>query len=844
MGEQLRTPIAGESLRDWHPEVAAEWHPTRNGQTGPDAVSHASGFRAWWLCRKPGGGHEWRTAVANRTTGKRSGCPVCSRVAKYQPAPGKSFADLYPELLTEWHPTSNVDLDPRRIKPGSSASAWWLCSVCGHEWAAIVAARATAGTGCRLCSHKMRGNLRRTPPAQNSLVEVYPQVVAEWDWEANEGVDPATLRPGTDLNVWWRCARRGHRWQARVSARTGKATRCPRCVHLPEPGESFADLNPERALEWHPIRNGDRRLEEFKPASGFKAWWKCLARGHEWQASIAKRNGPRASSCPTCTMWGTSAAQIRIAYELIAVGVPVVLNHPKIPVTGRRPVAADIVVPGMKVIIEYDGSYHHAVADAFERDCLQTALLTAASWTVVRIRPEPLVPIDSQSVRVAANATIKQIASAVVRKLSLLGHTPSNLDGYLADDELWAGGEADRAVLHFKSRSLLYEFPRIAAEWHPTRNGSRTPRDVNPGSKLPVWWQCAECGHEWRVRPGHRTKAGGTGCPQCAASRRARQNRTPKPGKSMAEIHPHLLKIFHPTRNGDLDLRALNGGTTHEIWWLCPDCGHQWRTGTARRSGCRPCASKRQGQKAARPRAGQSLADLHPAIAEQWHPTKNKNLLSSHVREGCATPVWWLCADCGHEWRRSPGARVANRSGCRCCAAGKAGAARMMPAHGESLADTHPHLAGEWIPEKNPGLSPTSVKANRFERAWWRCSRCGHAWNARVDTRALLGYGCMKCALTRLSITNRRPLPGRSLIEVKPELLPLWHATRNTDIKPRDLNPNSHTRVWWQCPACGYEWQAAPRQTGCRPCGMKRVKQQTDHASSGPLSLRAQGSSA
>ncbi len=102
----------------------------------------------------------------------------------------------------------------------------------------------------------------------------------------------------------------------------------------------------------------------------------------------------------------------------------------------------------------------------------------------------------------------------------------------------------------------------------------------------------------------------------------------------------------------------------------------------------------------------------------------------------------------------------------------------------------------------------------------------------------------MKCALTRLSITNRRPLPGRSLIEVKPELLPLWHATRNTDIKPRDLNPNSHTRVWWQCPACGYEWQAAPRQTGCRPCGMKRVKQQTDHASSGPLSLRAQGSSA
>ena len=42
------------------------------------------------------------------------------------------------------------------------------------------------------------------------------------------------------------------------------------------------------------------------------ARWRCLARGHEWQTSIGNRSGPNASGCPTCTMWGASAAQISL----------------------------------------------------------------------------------------------------------------------------------------------------------------------------------------------------------------------------------------------------------------------------------------------------------------------------------------------------------------------------------------------------------------------------------------------------------------------------------------------------------------------------------------------------
>jgi rubrerythrin len=410
---------------------------------------------------------------------------------------------------------------------------------------------------------------------------------------------------------------------------------------------------------------------------------------------------------------------------------------------------------------------------------------------------------------------------AVLTMLSTLGHTPPRLDDYFVDDELWAAGDSDRAILNLRSRSLLEEFPEIAAEWHPTRNGARTPRHTNPGSKIPAWWLCAKCGSEWRVRPGHRT-TGNTGCPRCAAKTRADLVRTPMPGKSMAEVYPHLLRIFHPSKNGDLDLRFINAGTIREIWWLCPDCSHEWTTTAGRNAGCRPCGAKRRGQQRATPEPGQSLADLHPMIASQWHPTKNGDLLPSQVREGAAKLVWWLCRECGREWRRSPGARVASGADCRRCSAKKLGVVRRTPTPGESLAESYPNLAGEWIEDANVGLSPLSVKASSGEQAWWRCSECGHEWRARINTRALRGHGCRKCAAAQLSITKRRPKPGHSMADVKPELLALWHPTRNSDIGPHDLNPNSHSRVWWLCPDCGYEWQAKPNRPACRPCGMKR----------------------
>lgn len=50
-------------------------------------------------------------------------------------------------------------------------------------------------------------------------------------------------------------------------------------------------------------------------------------------------------------------------------------------------------------------------------------------------------------------------------------------------------------------------------EWHPTKNGELTPKDVTCGSNKKVWWMC-EKGHEWEAIIVNRTK--GRGCPYCS----------------------------------------------------------------------------------------------------------------------------------------------------------------------------------------------------------------------------------------------------------------------------------------------------------------------------------------
>jgi hypothetical protein len=104
------------------PEVAAQWHPTKNGGLTPEQVVSGSNKKVWWNCSE-GSDHEWQTTIDARALRGR-GCPCC---AGLKVSVTKSFASLCPALVAQWHPTKNGSITPDQVIALSGKKYWWKC---------------------------------------------------------------------------------------------------------------------------------------------------------------------------------------------------------------------------------------------------------------------------------------------------------------------------------------------------------------------------------------------------------------------------------------------------------------------------------------------------------------------------------------------------------------------------------------------------------------------------------------------------------------------------------------------------------------------------------------------
>jgi hypothetical protein len=87
------TVLSGfNDLATVNPEIASQWHPTKNGLKTPDQVVFGSSHKAWWVCNK---GHEWKTAVVKRVNG--TNCPRCYQLS----TSSKAEQELY-DFLTSF----------------------------------------------------------------------------------------------------------------------------------------------------------------------------------------------------------------------------------------------------------------------------------------------------------------------------------------------------------------------------------------------------------------------------------------------------------------------------------------------------------------------------------------------------------------------------------------------------------------------------------------------------------------------------------------------------------------------------------------------------------------------
>jgi transposase-like protein len=613
----LRKPKPGASLAERSPAMAAEWHPTLNGELTPSDVAFSTKRKAWWRCARCG--NEWDASVGNRAAG--AGCPGCRRrggrsrastpkkldadddlspllaakssspgepdltVAASKVPPGTALSERHPEVGAQWHPVQNGELTPADVRWASNKRAWWLCPTCGHEWSAIITSRTRGGSGCPKCGRRRAGAALGAPKPGQSLAERLPGLAAQWHPTRNGKLTPALVTAKSGKRAWWLCPECGNEWEAQIGSRAvGSGCRACATQQLavtyskPSPGQSLAEQDEELASQWHPTRNGELTPADVTGNSGKKAWWLC-ARGHEWQAMINNRS--KARGCPKCILWGTSAEEIRLRHELTAAGVPIEVEHTVIYPQRGRPLNCDMVVPAWNVVIEFDGNRFHKTPKGHDKDRRKTAALTGAGWTVIRVREE-LEPIGPWDVVVPKFSSEVFRARAVLIKLDELGHRVTRHDDYLADDEPWAATAAEDEIRRPRARSLASELPTLAAEWDYAKNAPQTPEHVTFGSGQKAWWLCPTCGNSWHAVIGSR--AAGYGCPTCGRESSLRARSTPKPGNSLTERNPDIAAEWHPTRNGDLTPDSVAHASSKKVWWLCSMCGIEWESVVSKRT--------------------------------------------------------------------------------------------------------------------------------------------------------------------------------------------------------------------------------------------------------------------
>ncbi|MGW1543239.1 zinc-ribbon domain-containing protein [Streptomyces sp. NPDC002309] len=431
----------------------------------------------------------------------------------------------------------------------------------------------------------------------NDLEAQFPEVAGEWHPTRNGDVRADRLAPKSNRKVWW-LGSCGHEWEAVVANRTARRSGCPYCANQKVGyGNDLATRHPELAAQWHPTRNGDLTPQQIPYGARRNAWWRC-ASGHEWRAMVFKRSA--GSSCGQCILIGVSEVELRAFAELRHVlegHLAPLRRDARLVTPHRQRLRVDMILGD--VAVEYDGSYWHKNTGARDRE--KTQRLQRAGYKVIRVREQPLALTGPGDTAAPRAATPFQVAAAVLQKMideNFLSTAAARAEAatYIASGRLVAREEADCAVNALRARdlgarSLAAQFPRIAEQWHPHRNGELTPTQVTPGSGKEVWWLCA-AGHAWRAKIDQRVGKG-NGCGFCSG-------RYATETTSLAAQRPDLAAQWHPTLNGTLLPVEVTPHSGRVVWWLCTQ-GHAAKDSVANRSKgmvCQYCPRSRRGRSA------------------------------------------------------------------------------------------------------------------------------------------------------------------------------------------------------------------------------------------------------
>ena len=336
-----------KTLEDLKPELAREWHPTKNGNLKPSDVLPNSHKKVWWVCKN---GHSYNCAISHRNKG--IGCPYCS--GRYPIKGVNDLATVNPDLAQEWDFTKNGDLTPSDVLPNSEKKVWWICPK-GHSYIADIGHR-SSGRGCPICDRENKTSF----PEQAILYYLSKKFIVESRYKINDyeidifiknlntGIEYDGIAFHSNENSIEREKRKNDFCKKKnirlIRIKESKEhnlfvkddvifyrfdrgeykklsdvllilfdllkTKVDFSIDINidrtkiysqylnfEKANSFVSKNPKLLEEWDFAKNGDLNPNFISYGSTKKVWWKCK-NGHSYLCSINHRT--RGRGCPIC----------------------------------------------------------------------------------------------------------------------------------------------------------------------------------------------------------------------------------------------------------------------------------------------------------------------------------------------------------------------------------------------------------------------------------------------------------------------------------------------------------------------------------------------------------------
>lgn len=579
------------SLAHDFPEIAKEWHPTKNDSLSPQDVCPGSNKKVWWVCPK---GHEYSAMIIKRTK-RGQGCPYCSNTKVL--AGFNDLATTNPEVLTFWDYEKNVDIKPEIVLAGSDKKVWWKCEK-GHSFPMRIAAK-TSGSGCPICSHQKVSE-------GTCLATVNPEIAKEWHPTKNGELTPYDVLPSSHRKVWWLCPY-GHEYKTFIYAR--QKSGCPTCNS--EKRTSF----PEQAILYY---LGKMTLVESRyNIGGFEADVYCpmlkiaveydgeyYHAGEESSAREERKNNFFRETgillfriketkqdiefeCRKTDYGFEIDVQYSQDYEFIDQVLAVIISKINSRFQKSYLVDANIIRDKIAILNQFaqlkdDNSF------------LMTKPLGAQKWDYkkngdidLRLLPKTSKKKYWWKCPTCGNEWYGSLDNIVNSLTCNKCARQIETEYDIAPETLMDASTIFREL----PVNLQTENPDLASQWHPTKNGYFKPIHVTPKSGKRVWWLCPVCGNEWKqiIKTRNNGKTARK-CPVCA-------NNQKKTNLSVLdEFNPLLYEEWHPTKNGSSKLDDYTPGSSVKVWWKCSKCEREFRCSIKDRrngGGCVVCGRKR-----------------------------------------------------------------------------------------------------------------------------------------------------------------------------------------------------------------------------------------------------------